>query len=428
VPLSPNEIELTVPSKSRRANTKKWRVAFHLGKDESDVLGEHETVEGTSQGSRDKMPRKAKRKAEEQASKAEEDGPPRSLANTPTDDGSSSGWGSDAEATQRRENSRKKLEGIAKRDGKLLTENLIQRVRDELSQQYEFDGDFVIRKGAMERNPDTVSESPASHKSASSFGPTTPNGFPRTYKRPFVESDPGEAHLKLRKRRKTSRSTQPGAATFEEWLHEPAHAKKPDVVYLDILGSEAASANVQKSDLKESGKLTPTAVYNTTIACHQLLAKLLSHTWSNLAVENNELVDLIKAGHRGDLLPLHQLSFSSHDVVSGSDGTLKFRPLNADDFRLLEDLAERDIQPLTEPGDNLLTRFIMFRIYKVVLAMRETVRQASRPMSWVNTDQLCDMVNNTNTADALRGGICAYLSPAMVLPIACRLAMLGQLA
>lgn len=95
-------------------------------------------------------------------------------------------------------------------------------------------------------------------------------------------------------------------------------------------------ANAQKPDLEESDRLMPTAVCNTTIACHQLLAKLLIHTSSNLAVEKNEFVDLIKAGHRGDPQPLRQLSSGSRRAVSGADGTLRIRPLDAKEFSLLD--------------------------------------------------------------------------------------------
>ncbi|KAK0384174.1 hypothetical protein NLU13_8262 [Sarocladium strictum] len=177
-------------------------------------------------------------------------------------------------------------------------------------------------------------------------------------------------------------------------------------------------------DLLSFGKLRIHTLCNMTTACHQLLARLLDTPWKDPSIGKDELIRLIKAGHCENPEPMYDLQWRKEErtLATWGDGKLAaaFQSLNAQEFKLLEGLAEQGRKPYPSPNESLVTRFVACRIMKLMELW---------PLGkWVTTDQLCDMVNRISQYDKSRKTVDAVLTTEVVLPIAQRLFKANVLA
>ena len=265
---------------------------------------------------------------------------------------------------------------------------------------------------------------------------TTPIGFSRHYRQPTVESDPDETATKPSSE-VPNRSTQAKAADVipsGKQLNEDTAVKgilgligahgdaiasdlsKP----VDVLGLKPSTAGHNgNSGVLSSGALSTQAVYNLTIACHQLRAKLLHTDWRSPFIEQLDFRTLIESGYRKIRKPTYDLMFRNDEsTFNDGGGRGRYRLLNTEEFELLEELVENGRESCTDPEEDLATRFTKSRIRKLLRSWTKG--------EWVTTETLCIMVNEISDYD-VSGSLDSWIDHDLIYDIARHLAMTGKL-
>ncbi|KAH8179467.1 hypothetical protein LIA77_00986 [Sarocladium implicatum] len=149
-------------------------------------------------------------------------------------------------------------------------------------------------------------------------------------------------------------------------------------------------------DSDGSRALTPASVYNTALAMHQLMVKLITLTWSNPSFTKEELERWMAAGHRRDTSELQDLVFTKADWIKAG-GSYSLRPLRPREFRWLEDLIDPFVPSCVSPQRGLLAHLVSMRL-RVLLGYLQSSKSPSHSGmedlgEWMTVKRLREVIN-----------------------------------